>query len=146
MKKILIVIAAALSLFAAGCKTTGGTSASGAKETSPSQICGEWKIESLTGFAAEKIPEATLSVLAKDESEYTLSGYSGVNSYSTTLEDTPKAFPIGDRLASTKMMGAPDDMAFEDELLKVIALAKSWKVEGKKLTVTNGNTIAVFAK
>ena len=44
------------------------------------------------------------------------------------------------------MMGAPEDMAFEDELLKVIANAKSWKIEGRKLTVTDGKTSAVFVK
>ena len=146
MKRIIAIIAAAISLLSVGCKSTEAAPKPEAKSVSPSEICGEWKIESLTGFAAEKIPEATLSVIATDEDEFSLNGYSGVNSFFTNLKDTSDAFPIGDKLASTKMMGAPEDMAFEDALLKVISLAESWKLEGGKLTVTSDKSTAVFIK
>ena len=146
MKKIFVILSAVISLFLIGCATTGGSSKTRAKGTTPSQICGEWKIQSLTGFENAEHFGATLSVFANEDEEFSLNGYSGVNSYFANLADTPKAFPIGNNLASTKMMGAPEDMAFEDELLKVIANAKSWKIEGRKLTVTDGKTSAVFVK
>lgn len=146
MKKIFVILSAVISLFLIGCATTGGSSKTGAKGTTPSKICGEWKIQSLTGFENAEHFGATLSVFANEDEEFSLNGYSGVNSYFANLADTPKAFPIGNNLASTKMMGAPEDMAFEDELLKLIANAKSWKIEGRKLTVTDGKTSAVFVK
>lgn len=146
MKKIFIILSAILSLLVFGCKTTGNSSKTGATGTTPSQVCGEWKIQSLTGFENVSHYGATLSVLANEEGDFILNGYSGVNSYFANLADTPKAFPVGNNLASTKMMGAPEDMAFEDELLKIIANAKSWKIEGRKLTITNGKTSAVFVK
>ncbi|MCQ2240126.1 META domain-containing protein [Treponema sp.] len=146
MKNIFVILSAIFSLFIFGCKTTDSTSKTNAKGTTPSQICGEWKIQSLTGFKNADQTDATLSIIAKDEDEYSLNGFSGVNSFFATLSDTPKAFPIGNNLASTKMMGAPEDMAFEDELIKIIATSGSWKIENRKLVITNGKASAVFVK
>ena len=76
---------AVISLFLIGCATTGGSSKTGAKGTTPSQICGEWKIQSLTGFENAEHFGATLSVFANEDEEFSLNGYSGVNSYFANL-------------------------------------------------------------
>ena len=81
MKKIFVILSAVISLFLIGCATTGGSSKTGAKGTTPSQICGEWKIQSLTGFENAEHFGATLSVFANEDEEFSLNGYSGVNSY-----------------------------------------------------------------
>ncbi|WP_407399924.1 META domain-containing protein [Treponema sp.] len=146
MKKIFLIITAALSFIIFGCKSTEGKTKTSGKAITPSALCGEWKIQSLTGFKNADQTDATLSIIAKDEDEYSLNGFSGVNSFFATLSDTPKAFPIGNNLASTKMMGAPEDMAFEDELIKIIATSGSWKIENRKLVITNGKASAVFVK
>ena len=44
------------------------------------------------------------------------------------------------------MMGAPDDMTFEDVLTNVIAVSSSWKIEGNTLKITAGTKTAVFVK
>ncbi len=142
MKKIFYVLAAVLAFVLAGCRSTDVSK----KAITPSALCGEWKIASLSGFDSAKIPEATLSVMARDEDEFSLNGFSGVNSFFANLKNSPDAFPIGDRLASTKMMGAPEDMSFEDVLIHLIAVSASWKIEGNTLKVTHGTTTAVFVK
>ena len=142
MKKIFYVLAAVLAFVLAGCKSTSVSQ----KAITPSALCGEWKIASLSGCDSAKIPEATLSVMAREEDEYAINGFSGVNRFFANLKNTPDAFPIGDRLASTKMMGAPDDMTFEDVLTNVIAVSSSWKIEGNTLKITAGTKTAVFVK
>lgn len=146
MKKILVIMAAALSLLAFGCKSIGSSSKGSGKAITPSALCGEWKVQSMTGFANAAQMEATLSIMAKDEDEYSLTGFSGVNSYFATLSDSPKAFPIGNNMASTKMMGASAEMAFEDEYLKILCNAPSWKIEGSKLTITSGKSSVILTK
>ncbi|MCI5829898.1 MAG: META domain-containing protein [Treponema sp.] len=150
MKKIFIAFAMALAFLICGCKTTGGTSSVKNESTktkiTPSALCGEWKLESLPGFKNTDKYGVTLSILANENGGYNLNGFSGVNSFFTTLKDSADAFPIGDNLASTKMMGMQDEMEIEYALLETIALARSWKIEDGRLKITYKNTTAVFSK
>ncbi|MBQ0040128.1 MAG: hypothetical protein KBS64_06865, partial [Treponema sp.] len=96
MKKIFYLLAAIATFLLAGCKSTSVSQ----KAITPSALCGEWKIASLSGFDSAKIPEATLSVMAKDEDEYAINGFSGVNTFFANVKDSADVFPIGNNLAS----------------------------------------------
>ncbi len=138
-------ILAALSVFTfAGCRTNKVKTP--AKEsTSIIRFCGEWKLVSYSGF--ESIPEAYMNITWVDDiesgEELSVNGYSGVNSFFSTIKDN-NSFPLGHNVGSTKMMGAPEDMEFEDAFLDTLCNAKDWKVSGRTLTITDGDKTAVF--
>lgn len=146
MKKTFLIIMAALSVFAfAGCKSNKATST---EVPAKYRYVGLWKILSLTGFEND-IPEAEMTIWFTEDSdkELDITGFSGVNRFFAKIDsEGTNQFPIGDKMASTKMMGSPEDMAFEDAFIEVLCTADSWKNEEGRLTVSNGKATAVFYK
>lgn len=150
MKKALYIFAALAAFTMVSCSSTKGskTPAPIEKDALPSELCGEWKIISLTDIPKEKMIEATLFVSPEDAVPgfYTVQGFSGVNQFFATIGDSLKSFPIGETMASTKMMGTPEEMEFEDSLVHTLATAAAWKIAGNTLTVSNGEKTAVYRK
>ena len=76
-----------------------------------------------------------------------ISGVSAVNSYGGPYTAGPgDAFSVGD-LVSTMMAGPEPDMPAEQAYLKLLAQAKSFKLDGGGLTLfdQNGNESLIFA-
>jgi len=142
MKKSLFILAAVTVLAFTGCRSTKNP-APVQESTSITRFCGEWKVTEFTGF--DTMPEAYMNITYVDDidfgEELSVSGFSGVNSFFASISDD-SSFPLS--MGSTKMMGAPEDMDFEDAFLEVLSNAEDWKVKGRTLTVTYGERTIVF--
>lgn len=110
-----------------------------------SKLNGMWQIKDFSGFNIDEMPEVVLEVSAKDKNEFLVTGFSGVNHFFAVVNANDK-FPLGERLASTKMMGAPEDMRFEDSLLTLLASSDSWVIKRNLLTVSKGDMKAHFIR
>lgn len=149
MKKLFLFVAAVFSFCFAGCTAKKSVEVS-EQALSLKDITGDWTLESMTGFEGDKLIPVTFSVNPDTESEdsdmYLVSGNSGVNTFFAVIKDE-NPFPLADKLAQTKMMGAPDEMAFEDALTNNFATASDWKVDSDgKLVIKNENCTIIFKK
>lgn len=144
MKKSLLILAAVSVLAMTGCRSSKVTEPV-QKPVSITRFCGEWKISSFTGF--DKMPDAFMNITYVEDidsgEELSVNGFSGVNSFFATILNE-NSFPLGNSMGSTKMMGSPEEMNFEDAFIQVIACSDNWNVSGRKLTVTYGDKTAVF--
>lgn len=144
MKKSLLILAAVSVLTIISCRSTK-TSSPVSESTTITKFCGEWKIISFTGF--DTMPDAYMNITYVEDvdsgEELSVNGFSGVNSFFATILDE-SSFPLGNSMGSTKMMGSPEEMDFEDAFIQVIASSNDWQVSGNKLTVTYGDKTAVF--
>lgn len=138
MKKILLISVAFATIFAFSCKTTNETSKTSTttekenvtKETSMN-IEGEWKLSKFIVNGTEKeIFDATLVVQKNEDGSYLFAGNSGVNQYSGNVTiDKFGNLVAPNSYASTKMMGEPEKMEFEDEFLRVLSFVGKINVE-----------------
>lgn len=151
MKKSFLMLAVLSVLTFAGCKSTKIISV---EDSMKYKYVGEWTIESLSGFDG-KMVEATMTILPVEDVEdvkypYELSvtGFSGVNRYFATIKGNKEKheLPIGNNMGSTKMMGSPEEMEFEDALIELLCTAESWVRKGNTLTISNGKLTAVYTK
>ncbi|MBS7260156.1 MAG: META domain-containing protein [Treponema sp.] len=144
MKKSLLILAAVSVLTIISCRSTK-TSSPVSESTTITKFCGEWKIISFTGF--DKMPDAYMNITYVEDidsgEELSVNGFSGVNYFFATILGT-NSFPLGNNVGSTKMMGSPEEMDFEDAFIQVIASSNDWQVSGNKLTVTYNDKTAVF--
>ena len=144
MKKSLLILATVSVLTIISCRSTK-TSSPVSESTTITKFCGEWKIISFTGF--DKMPEAFMNITYVEDvdsgEELSVNGCSGVNSFFVTILHE-SSFPLGNSMGSTKMMGSPEEMDFEDAFIQVIASSNDWQVSGNKLTVTYNDKTAVF--
>ena len=144
MKKSLLILAAVSVLVMTGCRSNKPETP--VQETKAiTRFCGQWHITSFTGF--NTMPDAYMNITYVEDidsgEELSVNGFSGVNYFFATILGT-NSFPLGNNVGSTKMMGSPEEMDFEDAFIQVIALSDDWKVSGGKLTVTYGDKTAVF--
>ena len=110
--------------------------------TSLAVLEGEWTLSAIEGFdiPAGLRGEPGLSV----DSEGRVSGFSGVNRFSGTLD--PDGTGVFRPLATTRRAGPPDAMALETAFLK--ALDSAAAVEGSEDQVTlsgpDGSAVTLF--
>lgn len=143
MKRTFTTILAALAVLVfAGCKSN---------KVEPTEklvltgFSGNWILSSFTEASVEDMSSINLGISYDTESKgYVFNGFSGVNHFFANVENKEPVFPLGANVASTKMMGAPEEMAFEDAFLELMCKADSWTVERNTLTVTDGSKTAVF--
>jgi heat shock protein HslJ len=108
---------------------------------------GEWKLTQLPGtdLAASAVPLPTLSIASSGQ----VSGFSGVNRYTSTL-DMAAASHGEFRLsptASTRMAGIPEAQKLEDHYLAALQSATGFKADATTLTLTRGTqTVLGFAR
>lgn len=144
MKRSLLILAALSVIAFAGCKTTKVQVPGGKAVT---RMTGEWLIQSLTGFDSESLPKAYMNNSLVDDIDagkvLSVTGFSGVNQFFGSVK-VSEGFPMGESMGSTRMMGSPEDMEFEDTLIHLLATAENWEVSGYTLTITDGTTTAVF--
>lgn len=69
-----------------------------------------------------------------------VNGNSGVNSFFGDVKTSKTSFAVGSNLASTKMMGAPEEQAFEDNFMQILIDADSYEVSGDKLIIKSSKT------
>ncbi|MEG1622065.1 MAG: META domain-containing protein [Alistipes sp.] len=101
-------------------------SACSKKATPIEAINGEWDVTEINGAP---VAEGVTPWLGFDTTEQRIYGNLGVNSVIGMMEpnQTPGTIDMS-KLASTLMMGAPDQMAVEDTLSKVLAQVKGFEL------------------
>lgn len=123
MKKIMLGVLALSSLFFFGCGKSD-------------DLTGVWKTQELT--ASETLPLCESYIEFKLENgHYEIHGNSGVNLFSGSVEAKKGVFKPSDKLASTKMMGDPASVLFEDEFLKILTTADVYEINGDELVIKN---------
>jgi heat shock protein HslJ len=130
---VTMVLAVALAAVA-GC---GGSS------DAPSLDGTSWR---LSGWTLSSLDPNDFTITAQF-AEGKISGKSAVNNYGGAYTEGPgDAFSVGD-LASTMMAGPEPEMRAESAYLKLLAEAKSYKLDGDTLTLfdPNGNESLIFA-
>jgi heat shock protein HslJ len=129
----LLVVALAATV-AAGCGSGSGGSDGGS--TSATSLAGtSWQ---LTGWSVSSQDPNDFTITAEFK-DGRIGGKSAVNQYGgpyTAGDDG--SFSVGE-LVSTMMAGPEPDMRAEQTYLKLLAEAKQFKVDGKTLTLSDGN-------
>jgi heat shock protein HslJ len=138
LARLLLVVALAFSahgLFA-GCRTSGGSDASGGIDA----LLGDWRVERLEGAPLGDVPglrEAPTLAVAPDGA---LSGFAGVNRFAG--KSAPETLATGDfapgPLAVTRMAGPPAAMDLETRYLALLGAARHWRVERGALVLADG--------
>lgn len=130
-KVVMIAIVGMLVTFFAGCT----------KEQSISLERTQWK---LVAWSISSIKADAYEITA-DFSDKTMSGKSGVNTYSGDYTIEGKNITFGP-FASTKMAGPQEAMQAETDFFKLLEQVTSLKVEGSKLYFmdNNGYDLLVF--
>jgi heat shock protein HslJ len=127
----LLIMAFAL-VAVAGCSPSAGTSLNGTK----------WR---LSGWTISSIDPASVTITMRF-ADGQISGNSGVNSYGGPYTAGPgNAFSVG-AVAMTEMAGPDLNMRAESAFHTLLAQARSYKIEGAKLTLfdANGNDSMYF--
>ncbi len=100
-------------------------------EKVPAALVGEWTLVEVAGAApAEGMRTPTLTVMA----DGTVGGNSGVNRFTGRLADGDEA--VFGPMASTRMAGPPAAMELENRVLKAMAAATSFEIEGDRLILS----------
>jgi heat shock protein HslJ len=132
---LLTLAAASVAvLAAAGCGGSGG-------DTAPLNGTA-W---GLTGWTLSSLDPSDFKITAAF-ADGKISGKSAVNNYSGPYTEGPgEAFSVGE-LISTMMAGPEPDMRAEAAYLKLLAEAKSFRIDGDSLTLfdQNGNESLIF--
>ena len=130
-----VTLAAVAMLLAAGC----GASQSAA----PSLDGTSWR---LTEWTLSSLDPNDFTITAQFAGGK-ISGKSAVNSYGGPYTEGPgDAFAVGE-LVSTMMAGPEPDMRAEKAYLSLLSAARSFKLDGGRLTLfdQNGNEATIFA-
>ena len=99
----------------------------------------------LTGWSLSSLDPNDFTITA-EFADGKISGKSAVNNYSGPFTEGPgEAFSVGE-LISTMMAGPEPDMRAEAAYLKLLAEAKSFRIDGDSLTLfdPNGNESLIF--
>lgn len=104
----------------------------GCKESS--SIEGNWETRDfeINGIAQE-ICVSDISFTKSSKDIYSISGSSGVNRFFGSVKITASSFFIQDDMGSTKMLGEPNAMEFENNFLQTLIEAKSFKIFNENL-------------
>lgn len=99
----------------------------GCKEAS--LIEGNWETRAfeINGIAQE-ICVSDISFTKSSKNIYSISGNSGVNRFFGSVKVKSSSFFIQDDMGSTKMLGEPNAMEFENNFLQTLIEAKSFKI------------------
>lgn len=126
MKKILLAVMAATSLFFVSCKES-------------EKIDGEWRISALIkDGVAQALVESNITFDTKS-SPVRVGGCSGVNFYSAEASVKNGKISVSDKFALTRKMGSPEEMEFEDLFLKVLISADSYTLSDDTLSIKNSD-------
>lgn len=92
-------------------------------------VVGEWETRSLEiNGIPQEICISNITIAQKTNNEYSFNGDSGVNRFFGSVEIKGNSFSVKDDMGSTKMMGEPRAMEFEDNFIKTLIEADSVKV------------------
>lgn len=102
------------------------------------ELCGTWNTCGLIKDGiAQEIVVSTIN-FEEIENAIQVFGDSGVNLFNGTVK-TKKGTIEFNHMGSTKMMGSPAEMEFEDMFLEAIANADSYSLENGLLTITSSS-------
>lgn len=109
----------AISTLLIGCET-GPTIGWGWDPPTIESIRGDWVIERIDGeLVSETIPDGPLPLMLTINSDGVISGFSGVNSFKGSIDivSLNESRWVSGPFSTTKMVGSPELMAFEQDLL-----------------------------
>ena len=140
MKKLSLFLLSFAFMFA-GCKSSAPL------------IEGDWETRALEiDGVAQEICVSNIKIEKGKNGLYSISGDSGVNRYFGSAKIDENSFAVRDDLASTKMAGEPRAMEFEDNFIKTLIEAVSFKIYKENgadflaLENANGSEKLVFIK
>lgn len=108
-------------------------------------IEGNWIVQSLNSENQEiSVVPANLE-LKKKGSNYSYSGNAGVNQIFGDVKIKNGKFSIRTG-GMTKMMGAPEEVNFEDNFINCLNSAKTYSLDGNLLTISSGNSTVTLKK
>ncbi|MCC6675968.1 MAG: META domain-containing protein [Phycisphaerales bacterium] len=136
---VLSVVAAAFSMMA-GCSSSGG-SAGASSLTSIKDLAGEWTLSKLEGTdIASLLPASMKKPTLGIGADGKVSGFTGVNRLTSSIDMDAlmkgqfKLAPA----ATTRMAGPAEAMNVESKFLNGLMQAKSAKVSGGTLSLSDG--------
>lgn len=121
MKKLILVLAAALPFLFTGCKETKA-------------LAGEWKAVSLVQDGKTYTNDEAFIGFENGMGGLKVHGNSGVNLFNGTIK-MEKGAVKSDGFASTRMMGPEPDMTFEDKFLEILSYADSYELNDNILVI-----------
>lgn len=97
-------------------------------------IEGNWETRDfeINGIAQE-ICVSDISFTKSAKNIYSISGNSGVNRFFGSVKVNGSSFFVQDDMGSTKMLGEPNAMEFENNFLQTLVEAKSFKIFNENL-------------
>lgn len=117
MKKIILGLSILAGLFMASCSGAGGTDVK--------EIQGSWGIYRFDiDGVAQQLVISDINIEQKSKNSFEVHGNSGINSYFGEVSVSGKKLSVSDRMASTKMAGAPAEMEYEDNFLMCLTGAE----------------------
>ncbi len=125
MKKLILVLAAALPFLFTGCKETKA-------------LDGEWKAVSLVQDGETYTNDEAFIGFENEMGGLKVYGNSGVNLFNGTIKlknGTVKT----DGFASTRMMGPEPEMTFEDKFLEILSYADSYELNDNILVIKSSS-------
>lgn len=125
MKKLLVVLMASAAMFLAGCKGE--------------KLEGNWTITNLIKDGVEQNVVPANITFSNEGGELLAAGKSGVNSFSVVIEAKNGQIKVSDKFALTKMMGAPEEQAFEDLFIETLTNADSYELIEDTLVIKNSS-------
>lgn len=127
MKKLFLVLAAALPFLFTSCKET-------------KVLEGNWKTIALTQNGKEyKVVDSFIEI-ENAIGGVIVHGNSGVNLFNGDIKiKKGKIISEGQGFASTRMMGPEEDMIFEDRFLEILSYADTYTVEEDILTIKSSS-------
>lgn len=105
----------------------------GCKESS--SIEGDWETRSfeINGIVQE-ICVSDISFTKSTKNIYSVNGCSGVNRFFGSVKINGTSFFVQDDMGSTKMLGEPNAMEFENNFLQTLIEAKSFRIFNENST------------
>lgn len=125
MKKILVAMIALASLFFMGCKGEN--------------LEGNWTVSNLLKDNVEQNVVPANITFTTENGELLAAGTSGVNNFSVVLEAKNGKIKVSDKFALTKMMGSPEEQAFEDLFIETLTNADSYELTENNLVIKNSS-------
>lgn len=154
MKSLLFVLPVSAVLLA-GCATTGAgtkvkeTVQKAAETVDDATVTGDWELRFITkGGQKQEMTAATMTVTDSGNNKYTLTGFAGVNDFSTSITiGFNGAIEVSDKIATTRMSGSAEQMSAENAFLDTLKAVTSWKalkVGTETLEMKGADTTLVF--
>ncbi|MGN0739549.1 MAG: META domain-containing protein [Treponema sp.] len=124
MKKIIFAVLAAAALFFTACNES-------------EKLTGEWQTSALFKDGTEQaLVESGISFKTEND-RLTAAGNSGVNNFIAEVSAKNGKIKVSDKFASTKKMGSPEEMEFEDMFIETLINAESYEILDGTLSIKN---------